>query len=138
MKEQVLLMAIASVGFSGLFTIYNDVKSYEKATCPRYRLAKQEVILQQKTRSETYAPMHITPIASQHGVQIDVNNFTDHDLFSIDFGNGFHSILEKSECTFHYTQPGTYKVQLFKNDELIHARQLQINAPDVTELAIHL
>lgn len=131
-------MAIASVGFSGLFTIYNDVKSYEKATCPRYRLANQEVILQQKITTDTYVPMHIRPIASQNGVQIDVVDFTDNDLFSIDFGNGFHSILEKSKCTFHYNQPGTYKVQLYKNDELIHARQLEINAPDVTEMAVHL
>ncbi len=131
-------MAIASVGFSGLFTIYNDVKSYEKATCPRYRLAKQEVILQQKSTPDTYLPMQITPIASQNGVQIDVVDFTDQDLFSIDFGNGFHSILEKSECTFHYAQPGTYEVQLYKNNELIHARELEISAPDVSDMAIHL
>ncbi len=131
-------MAIASVGFSGLFTIYNDVKSYEKATCPRYRLANQEVILRHKPDPETFVPMHITPIASHNGVQIDIKGFTDDDLYSIDFGNGFHSILEKSECTFHYDQPGTYEVQLYKNDELIHVRQLKIEAPNIPDMAIHL
>ena len=136
MKEHVLLMAIASVGFSGLFSIYNDVKVHQELQSPRHILETTEGAILEKILGNVYEPMSITPIQGGNSVQVDVLEFTDQDLFSIDFGNGYHFILEKPDCTFQYLEPGVYKVQLFKNEQLIHAKQLEVTVTDHQNIAM--
>ncbi|MBK8505784.1 MAG: hypothetical protein IPL46_28455 [Saprospiraceae bacterium] len=126
MKEYILLIFIASVGLSGLFSIHHEARAFDDPAL--YFDARILSRLSVKSSKISRAPSQILIDQKSNWPQIavEISNFDPSSVYYLDIGDGSRIRLTTPTRVLSYHDAGFILLKLIKDNILIDALELAV------------
>ena len=135
MKEYILLIFIALIGFSGLINIHQDMKAQKESVMVLWQnsfLDKPIQVLPERAQAPW---LQIDYVPNHSRVHFHLAGFDGNNQFYIDYGNGKTETISDAEFTYVYAEAGKYQVKLYRDEKLLEKNQLTIPGQDAVSMA---
>ncbi|MCB0668095.1 MAG: hypothetical protein KDC80_19850 [Saprospiraceae bacterium] len=128
MKEYILLAFIATVGMTGLFSIHHEVKASQEENpyCTGETYARL-ISVNQKVRNKE-SQLSIDTETAWPDILIQVSNFDKDATYYLDSGSDERRIINEAQLRIHFDKSGKKLIKLLKENILVDAVDLYIEA----------
>jgi len=127
MKEHLLLLFIALVGFTGLLTIHQDVSARQNDLIPYIGNQRPLPVSASNSKKPHRASLlKIDPESIWPVVHLHVTHFEANSEYYLDYGSGTRERVTNPDHSFTVDHSGTMLIRLIKDEILIDAIELQL------------